>query len=375
MRAMLRRTPIWLPVAALLFFATTGFPAVLNYSGRLSLDGTNFTGQGDFVFSLHDTNGMILWASGDFPILGRTNLPRAAWRLPVRDGVYNTRLGDTNSGMPALDIARVLAANEPFLRVWFAAGATGWRTAEGESPIKSALNARAAEPPAANAGTVLVGAQADAILRELRELRAIVQKLPAPPAPAAPAPEAPKFVTVPLGDSPSLGNADAPLVLVEFTDYQCPFCKRAHDGVLAELKKKFVETGKLRFVTRNLPLSFHPNAEPAAHAALCALQQNQFWPMRDKLFALSATLSRSNYLNAAAELNLDAERFRACLDGKAFATQIAKDAKDAEAAGITGTPSFVLGKASGGKITGLLMVGAKPYPQFEAEIEKLLAAK
>lgn len=359
----------------LTLFAATAYAGMLNYQGRVSIDGTNFSGQGCFVFSLHDTNGTILWASGELPFAGTTNLPRAVWRLPARDGVYNIRLGDTSIGMPALDLSRVLSAPNPFLRVWFTDGSRGWQAAAGDTPLNAALTPPSPETAAGNAGLVLSGSQAEAILKELRELRALVQKLPTAGAPVASALDKPQIVTVPLGGSPVLGAVDAPLVLVEFTDYECPDCYRAHEGVLAELKKKYVETGKLRFVSRNLPLPSHPNAEPAAHAALCAMQQNQFWSMHDKLYALRTRLTRTSFLQAASELNLDTELFRACLDGRAFATQIGRDRMDAERLGISATPTFVLGRRTGDGVTGLMMIGVRSLPQFEAEIEKQLAGK
>jgi protein-disulfide isomerase len=371
MRPMLRAIT-FLAAAILTLITTRGYSGVMNYQGRVSVDGNNFNGQGYFVFSLHDTNGMILWSSGDFPLQGSTNLPRAVWRLPVRDGVYNVRLGDTNAGMPSMDLGRVLAANDPFLRVWFTDGKRGWQAAGGDTPVKAALKSKSPGKSTAVSGAVISGNQADVILKELRDLRTIVQKLPAQAATPV-APEKPLRVTLPLGGSPVLGAATAPLVLVEFTDYQCSFCKRAHDQLIPELKRKYVETGKLRFVSRNLPLHFHPNAEPAAIAALCAGSQNQYWAMRDKLFAVSTNLTRASFLQAASELGLNTESFSACLDGTNFARQIIRDKTDAEAAGITGTPTFVLGRQSGEKVTGLLIVGSRPLAQFEAEIAKQLA--
>lgn len=342
---------------------------VLNYSGRITVDGGKFSGKGFFVFSIHDTNGEILWASGEFPKIGATENPRAAWQITVNDGIYRTRLGDTAAGMPALDTARVIAANDPFLRVWFHDGSSrGWQNA-GDTPIKAALAKSDSNNPGGSGGGI-TSSQADAIMRELREIRALVQKPQMPPKPAVPA--APRIVTVPLGDSPSLGQAAAPVVLIEFTDFQCPYCKRAHDEVLAALKKKYVDAGKVRLVSRNLPLPFHPNAEPAALAALCAGEQGKFWPMRDRLFVNMEALSRADFLKAAEELKLDVPAFTACLDSKRFAPQIARDKQDAAAAGITGTPSFVIGRASGDKVTGLLMIGAKSTAVFEAEIDKLL---
>ena len=342
---------------------------VLNYSGRIAVDGTPFNGNGFFVFSIHDTSGEILWASGDFPQIGTSQHPVATWQLAVRDGTYQTRLGDTATGMPALDTARVLAAKNPFLRVWFHDGTgRGWQAA-GDTPIKPALAGKAS----GNAGDALSGSQADAILRELREMRALVQKPTGATKPAAA--ELPRTVTVPLGDSPSLGESASPVVMVEFTDFQCPFCKRAHDEMLATVQKKYVETGKMRLVSRCLPLPFHPNSEPAANAALCAGEQNQFWPMRDRLFVNPEALTQADFVQAAAELKLDAKAFATCLDSKRFAAAIGRDKQDAAAAGITGTPTFVLGRATGSSVTGLLMVGAKPLAVVEAEIDKLLSTK
>jgi protein-disulfide isomerase len=355
----------------LLALCGSAWGQVLRYSGRVSVDGANFNGKGFFVFSIHDTSGEILWASGDFPTIGSTDHPVATWQIAVKDGVYHTRLGDTAMAMPALDSGRILAAGNPFLRVWFHDGsARGWQVA-GETPVKPAL-AAASGSSAASPGGVISGNQAEAILRELREMKALLQKQQPAAKPAAPA--APRIVTMPLGDSPSLGQASAPVVMVEFTDFQCPYCKRAHDDLLATLRKKYVETGKLRLVSRNLPLPFHANAEAAATAALCAGEQDRFWPMRDRLFANPEALARADFMKAADELKLDAKAFAECLDSTRHAAAIARDKQDAAAAGINGTPTYVLGRTSGGgaSVTGLLMVGAKPTAQVEAEIEKLL---
>ena len=349
--------------------AATAPGQVLNYAGRIAVDGRPFNGNGFFVFSIHDTSGEILWASGDFPQVGTSHHPVATWQLAVRDGLYQTRLGDTAAGMPLLDTARVLAAKSPFLRVWFHDGTgRGWQAA-GDTPIKPALAGKAA-----GAGAEAInGNQAEAILRELREMRALVQK---PSGAAKPAvPEPPRTVTVPLGESPSLGEPAAPVVLVEFTDFQCPFCKRANDEMLSAVRKKYVETGKVRLVSRCLPLAFHPNSEPAANAALCAGEQKQFWEMRERLFANPEALSQADFVQAAGELKLDAKAFATCLEAKRFAAAIGRDKQDAATAGITGTPTFVLGRATGGHVTGLLLVGAKPMAFVEAEIEKLLSAK
>lgn len=106
-------------VPCLAFAQSTG---VLNYQGRIFSDGVPFSGNGYFVYSIHDSDGAILWTSGDFPLAGTTDLPKAAWRLAVKDGIYQTHLGDTSVGMPPLDVARLRAAVNPVLRVWFTDG-------------------------------------------------------------------------------------------------------------------------------------------------------------------------------------------------------------------------------------------------------------
>lgn len=338
---------------------------VLDYQGRIAVDGMNFTGDGFFVFSLHDTNGGSFWTSGAMPAAGSTNQPRGVCRLAVNDGVYQVRLGDAAAAMPALDASPLVAAREPYLRVWFDDGQRGWRQVD-DIPIRASLALAASRE-----GASISGAQANAILRELRELRAQVQKMQSAPA-AVPA--EPRIVTVPLGDSPSLGRAEATVALVEFTDYQCPFCKQAHDNMLALFIKKYVDTGQARLVSRNYPLMLHSNAEPAANAVLCANAQKQFWAMRDWIFANNMALTTSNFLRAAADLKLDTNAFGVCFGATTFANQIARDKADAEAAGINATPTFVLGRVSGGKVTGTVLLGAKPMSYFDAEIPKLLAA-
>jgi protein-disulfide isomerase len=160
--------------------------------------------------------------------------------------------------------------------------------------------------------------------------------------------------------------------MVEFTDFQCPFCKRFHDTVFPDLVKKYVDSGQLRIVSRNLPLPFHQNAKPAALAALCANQQEKYWPMRERLFAKNSELTTSNILGAAEGASLDLAKFKSCWDAKVFDSVLKKDNDDAGTAGITGTPSFVVGKPNGDKMSGDIIVGAQPLPTFEAEIDKLL---
>jgi protein-disulfide isomerase len=140
-------------------------------------------------------------------------------------------------------------------------------------------------------------------------------------------------------DDPARGRADAKVTVVEFSDFQCPFCSRAVPAV-KELEKEF--GAEVRVVWKHLPLSFHPNAMPAAIAAEAARQQGKFWEMHDKLFAGQQSLSEASYLGFAAELGLDAGRFRKALGDPATRARVEEDARAAAAAGVTGTPTFLV---------------------------------
>ena len=175
-----------------------------------------------------------------------------------------------------------------------------------------------------------------------------------------------------LGDSPVLGSADAPLTLVEFTDYQCPFCRSFHTGVFEEIKKNFVDTGKLRFISRDLPLPMHEHATQAAGAARCAGDEHQFWTMRQVLIVNSRRLQHADLLAYARSLHLDMAAFTRCLDQNKYDAAVQRDAADAARIGITGTPSFVLGPTvRDAPFVGTMIVGAQPYAVFEEKIRAL----
>jgi protein-disulfide isomerase len=341
---------------------------VLAYEGRVSVAGTNFTGPGLFVFLIRDQAGDLLWSSGDAPAPGATANPTNPLKLPVTQGAYSVRLGDKAAGLPPLNVALLKRAPAPRLEIWFNDSTHGWHQTGDAVPLQNLL-ANLSDP----GNQPITAAQADAIMRELRELRALVAQQGRSGARPSQTPSEPEYATVDLADAPSLGRSNAALVMVEFIDYQCPHCRRFHDTILPDLKRRFVDTGKLRLISRNLPLAYHPGALPAAQAALCANQQHQFWPMHDLLFAATNDLSPSALLQAATDLKLDLPQFRSCLDGKAFEGRVRKESQDAAAAGIRSTPSFVLGKPNGSKMTGLIIVGAQPFADFEIEILRLLA--
>jgi protein-disulfide isomerase len=216
--------------------------------------------------------------------------------------------------------------------------------------------------------------QAEEILKELRQIRQLLERSPPGSTQPVRAPAPPERVKVTLGTGYAIGRVDAPLTMVEFTDYQCPYCRRFHQETFEQLKKNWIDTGKLRYVGRDLPLDFHTHARGAAIAARCAGEQGRFWDMRNQLFSNQNRLAQSDLTEHAHTLGLDEQSFNACLQSGRFAQEIDRDLADAKAIGIEGTPSFILGRFSGDAVEGLKLVGAQPYSIFQAELNKQLEA-
>jgi protein-disulfide isomerase len=172
-------------------------------------------------------------------------------------------------------------------------------------------------------------------------------------------------------DELALGRADAPLTLVEFTDYQCPYCRHFQAETFPRLKREFIDTGKVRFIMRDLPLDFHPQAQPAAEAAHCAAAQGKFWPVHD---ALLANGSDSNDIERAARAVVpDMKAFEACRAAGTYRGTIAKNLALARSLGLDGTPAFVVGRVKNGELTGWPLMGDRSYEDFAAGLNSLLA--
>lgn len=194
-------------------------------------------------------------------------------------------------------------------------------------------------------------------------------------------PQQPTKGVASVDDDPILGDKNAPVTIVEFSDYECPFCKRHFDETLPQLIKNYVDTGKAKIVFRDLPLSFHdPMATKEAIAANCAREQggdSKYFQYHDEIF--TRTISNGNGLSEvdlttiATDLGLNLSSFNTCLGDPAQEEEVKKDLADADQAGATGTPTFVIGKStSNGEIDGDLVVGAQPYAVFQAIIDPLL---
>jgi protein-disulfide isomerase len=186
---------------------------------------------------------------------------------------------------------------------------------------------------------------------------------------------APKFAHLKLDAREySLGSSDAPLTMLEFTDYQCPFCRRFQAETWPLLKKNYIDTGKLRFIVRDLPLQFHSAARPAAEAAHCAGEQGKFWEMHHALLTGDDPLANGGIERRAKALGLDTERLQTCMKANRYDSAIARNIAAADALDIHGTPSFVIGRLANGGLEGQLVDGAQPYDEFDAALKQLLTA-
>ena len=172
---------------------------------------------------------------------------------------------------------------------------------------------------------------------------------------------------------PALGKSDAPLTMVEFTDYQCPYCRKFQAEVWPRLKRDYIDTGKLRYIARDLPLEFHASAAPAAEAAHCAGEQGRFWDMHAALLAGPMDFPSGGIERRAGALGLDMARFGECVARRKYAGVIAAHAHQADAAGIDGTPGFIVGRAANGVLDGLRVEGAVPYEDFSGLLKELLS--
>jgi protein-disulfide isomerase len=236
--------------------------------------------------------------------------------------------------------------------------------------------AQAQQAAAPSSNTTITGEQADTIIQELKQIRKLLESIDKKGVAQAPRkPAAAQTAKVSIKAVQSLGSLDAPVTMVEFTDYQCPYCLRFIQQTFPKLKEQFIDTGKLRWVVRDLPLGFHKNARKAAQAAHCAGEQDKFWQMRDVLFSNAKKLEVQNLPKYAQVIGLDAESFDACLASDRYLAKIDKSAQDANSIKITGTPTFVVGKAKNDSVDGRRIVGARDFKVFEAEINKLLAKK
>ena len=213
---------------------------------------------------------------------------------------------------------------------------------------------------------------------ELKEIISEIKTAPAPqPAQQPTQPSGPQIFRVSLDDDPVLGNPNAPVTVVEFSDFQCPFCSRFFEQTLPLLEENYINTGKVKLVYKDLPLdNLHPNARPVHIAAECADEQGKFWEYHDVLFEKQSEWNRLSSADLSSQLNqyatsmgLNSASFDSCLSSQDIADEVNADFLQAASYGATGTPTFFIGTEKDGFIK---LVGAQPYAAFQGAIDNLL---
>jgi protein-disulfide isomerase len=219
--------------------------------------------------------------------------------------------------------------------------------------------------------------QVTEIQKDLAEIKQLLKEGARAPAPAAGQPAGFRPRTISIGSSPVKGEADATLTMIEYSDYQCPFCSRNYNEVMPILQEEYIDTGKLKFVMREYPLSnLHKNATNASIAAQCAGDQGKYWEMHNLLFENQKQLGVDNLKSFAGTIGLDTATFNECLDGKKTEKQVRKDMASGAKLGMRGTPGFFIGltdQSDPDKVElSVFIKGAMSIDQFQASIDDLL---
>jgi len=216
-------------------------------------------------------------------------------------------------------------------------------------------------------------------IEELKEIFSEIEikTTPTQPAQQPTQPSASQIFRVSLDDDPVKGNPNAPVTVVEYSDFQCPFCSRFFQQTLPLIEENYIDTGKIKFVYKDLPLdSLHPNARAAHIAAECADEQGKFWEYHDALFEkqpqwsnLASSELQNTFTEFATEMGLQAASFESCMQSPNIADEVNKDTLEAASYGATGTPTFFIGNEKDGFIK---LVGAQPYAAFQNAIDNQL---
>lgn len=180
-----------------------------------------------------------------------------------------------------------------------------------------------------------------------------------------PAANQPSKVQVSAEDDAVKGSKDAPVTIIEFSDYQCPYCERFYTQTFPQIEENYIKTGKVKFVYRDFPLTnLHQYAQKAAEASECADEQGKFWEYQGKLFNNQQSLDTPSLKQYAKDLGLDAAKFNECLDSGKMASEVQKDLKDGQSYGVDGTPAFF--------INDIFVGGAQPFSVFQQVIDQAL---
>jgi len=254
----------------------------------------------------------------------------------------------------------------PFATVDIAIGESGAAGAAANSPEVEALQRQLQ--------TLTAGQLA--MQKQLEELKALVARGATPAAPPAEPAVAVVNRVIDVSNAQSRGAASAKVAVVEFSDFECPFCGRFTTDTLPQLLREYVDTGKVRYVFRNLPLeSIHPDAFRAAVAGECAGEQQRFWPLHDELFVHQNALTPDGILTDAKAADLDLPRFQQCEASAATAARVRADESQAGQVGANSTPTMFVGTLlpDGSTVRAVRIIrGAQPYETFKAAIDGVL---
>jgi protein-disulfide isomerase len=209
-----------------------------------------------------------------------------------------------------------------------------------------------------------------AIQKDLEEIKRLLQNRPV----ADVLPRDP----ISIANEPFMGDRAAKVAVIEYSDFQCPFCGRYAKDTFPQIASDYVDTGKVKYVFHDLPLDFHKYAFKAAEAAHCAGEQGKFWEMHGVLFQNQAALAPEQLGTYAKNLGLREAAFQQCLDSGKFAAEIKDDISEAGKVGISGTPTFLVGivQPADGRVKVVKkLVGAKAYSEFKAALDSVLTAQ
>jgi protein-disulfide isomerase len=241
--------------------------------------------------------------------------------------------------------------------------------------ILAAVGAYAAQPRAEDFiklkdEMARLNAQQQQILGSLDELKRIIK---GPGQPALKAPE-----TMSVAGEPFKGQPSATLAIIEYADFQCPFCRRFEQDVYPQIRDNYINSGKVQYFHRDMPLPFHEGSMPAARAAHCASEQGKFWEMHDSLLGDAASLGAADIDERAGRLGLNVSELDKCISSDRFADIIRRSVTEATEMQISGTPTFIIGTLDAqGNLMSVkkTVVGAYPFGAFKAALDPLLAVR
>ena len=214
-----------------------------------------------------------------------------------------------------------------------------------------------------------INAQQQQILASLDELKKMMR------GPTQPALKPPPTMTV-TGELYK-GEPAAKVAIIEYADFQCPFCRRFESQIYPNIRDAYIKTGKLKYFHRDMPLVIHQGAMPAARAVHCASEQGKFWEMHDTLLGDAASLTPADIDQRATQLGMDVPKLDQCISSNRFADIIQRSINEASAMQVSGTPTFIIGTLDAdGNLMSVkkTVVGASPFEAFKAAIDPLLAA-